>query len=173
MFCHLNYNFDKTFLRSYFFKNFNKARHHKTEKSELRFWYKLFDCNNITDPIINDLNLQELNILPRFSFQLKNTRLYPHIDIDRIVAVNLNLMPEIATIHLNGIAHEYEAALIDVGSKLHSVEPVDNFRLVLKLAIRNPWEEIYSRLKSKNLLKTFHDSYESILRESDKHLVKL
>jgi hypothetical protein len=173
MFCHLNYNLDKKTFRDYFFENFSKARHHKTAGSELKFWLKLFADKEVTAKIIKDLNLEGLNIIPRFSYQLKNTRLVPHIDIDRIVGINLNLMEQRPTIHINGFPLEYEAALIDVGTKLHSVEPMPIDRLVLKLAIKDPWEEIYSRLKEKNLLKTYADSYCSNLREQDKHLVKL
>jgi hypothetical protein len=173
MFCHLNYNLDKKTFRNYFFKNFSKAQHHKTVNSEIKFWIKLFDVNDITDPVIKELNLEGLDILPRFSFQLKNTRLTPHIDIDRIVGINLNLMEQLPTIHLNNVPYEYDAALVDVGTKLHSVEPMPSHRLVLKLAIRNPWEEIYSRLKDKNLLKTFDDLYKSHLRDQDRKFVKM
>ena len=173
MFCHLNYRLDKKTFRNYFFENFSKARHHKTAGSEIKFWLKLFDGKEITDPLVKQLNLQGLDVLPRFSYQLKNTRLDPHIDIDRIVGINLNLMEQIPTIHLNGIPYAYEAALIDVGTKLHSVEPLPVDRLVLKLAIRNPWEEIYSRLKEYNLLETYTDAYESHLSIHDVHLVKL
>jgi hypothetical protein len=127
----------------------------------------------MTDTVIEDLNLTGFDISPRFSYQLKNTRLSYHIDIDRIVGININLMELPATIHLYGNPYEYEAALIDVGTKLHSVEPVEHDRLVLKLAIRNPWNEIYSRLKDKNLLNTSLDSYKSELSEYEKHLVKI
>jgi hypothetical protein len=173
MFCHLNYNLDKKAFRDYFFKNFSRATHHKTAHSELTFWIKLFNVNEMTDSVIEDLNLTGFDISPRFSYQLKNTRLSYHIDIDRIVGININLMELPATIHLYGNPYEYEAALIDVGTKLHSVEPVEHDRLVLKLAIRNPWNEIYSRLKDKNLLDTSLDSYKSELSEYEKHLVKI
>lgn len=173
MFCHLNYTLDKKIFRDYFFENFSKARHHKTAGSELPFWYKLFGIEDLTKEIIVDLNLGGLQVLPRFSYQLKNTRLGPHIDIDRIVGINLNLMDQPLVIHINGKPYEYDSALIDVGTKLHSVEPIVEDRLVLKLAIRNSWADIYSRLKEKNCLKTFEDSYVSHLREEDKHLVKL
>jgi hypothetical protein len=164
---------NKVFFRDYFFKNIHNARHHKTDGSELTFWLKLFDTNEVTDSIIEDLNLKGLNVLPRFSYQLKNTKLNPHIDIDRIVGINLNLMEEPATIHINNVPYEYEAALIDVGTKLHSIEPISTNRLVIKLAIRNQWDEIYCRLKEKNLLKTSADTYISHLRKEDIHLVKL
>lgn len=173
MFCHLKYKLDKELLRKHFFENFSKAMHHKTAKSEIKFWYKMFYENEVTEPIIQELNLKDLDIIPRFSYQLKNTRLPLHIDIDRIVGINLNLLDTPVTIHINGRPYEYEAALIDVGTKLHSVEPISNDRLVLKLAIRNSWEEVYSRLKSADLLKTFNDTYVSILPESQKHLVRL
>ena len=173
MFCHLNYNFDKLKLRDYFFDNFDKAKHHKTAGSELKFWIKLFDNSECVNQIIDDLNLFDLNVIPRFSFQYKNTRLFTHIDIDRIIGINLNLMEEPATIHINNKPYQYESALIDVGSKVHSVEPIKKDRLVLKFAIRNSWNEVYSRLKTKNLLRTISDDYESILKEEDLKFVRL
>ena len=72
-----------------------------------------------------------------------------------------------------GKPYEYETALIDVGTKIHSVEPIEHDRLILKLAIRNPWDEIYSRLKDKNLLSTSLDFYKSELNDSEKHLVRI
>lgn len=173
MFCHLNYKLDKEFYRNFFFDNFSKAKHHKTKGSEILYWLKLFPENLFTAKLIDDLNLNGLNILPRFSYQLPFTRLYRHIDIDRIVGINFNLMDDIATIHINNVPYAYEAALIDVGTKIHSVEPIETMRLVLKLAIRNPWDVVYFRLKEKNLLATFADDYISVLEDKDKDMVKL
>jgi hypothetical protein len=173
MICHLNYDFDKKFLRDFFFENIAKAKHHKTAKSEIPYWFKLFSCDHITDPILKDLNLMGMNVLPRFSYQEKNTRLVEHIDIDRIVGINLNLMPEPATIHINHHPYSYEAALIDVGTKLHSVEPIPTERLVLKFAIRETWSDLYQRLKLANLITTPDDEYISILKIEDQQFVKL
>lgn len=172
MFCHINYSLDKAYFRDYFFRNISKAQHHKNEASELKFWFKMFGINDVVEEVISDLNLVGLDIIPRFSYQLANTRLPPHIDIDRIVGININLMEDSAVIHINDIPYSYECALVDVGTKLHSVEPTDKERLVLKLAIRESWADVYDRLKSKNLLQTAVDSYVSILEDSDKELVK-
>jgi hypothetical protein len=112
--------------------------------------------------------------MPRFSYQLKNTRLNSHIDIDRIVGINLNLMSDhIATIHLQNVAYEYECALIDVGSIVHSVERVPFDRLVLKLAIRESWDKIYTILKEKNMIINPCNEYVSILKDNDRHMVRL
>lgn len=175
MFCHLNYSVDKSFLRSYFFDNFDKAKHHKTPFSEIPYWLKLFDMGGTVDSVISDLGLTGLNILPRYSFQYKNTRLYEHIDIDRIVGININLMDDhVATIHINHVPYEYECALVDVGSVLHSVESVPFDRLVLKLAIRESWSQVYSRLKSKKLIADSScDDYISVLTEENKKFVKI
>jgi hypothetical protein len=175
MFCHINYQVDKKLLREYFFNNFSRARHHKTAFSEWPFWFKLFNSPLVVDPVVKDLGLNGLNVLPRFSFQSKNTRLPPHIDIDRIVGVNINLMDEqTPSIHIRGKPYEYECALIDVGSKIHSVEPADYDRLVLKLAFREPWERIYGILKANQMISSSDlDDYESILPEEDKKFVKI
>lgn len=172
MFCQLDYSLDKIYYRDYFFQNISRAQHHKNEASELKFWFKMYGIGDLTKNIISDLNLQGLNIIPRFSYQLKNTRLPPHIDLDKIVGININLMDVAAVIHVQGMPYSYECALIDVGTKLHSVEPTGEDRLVLKLAIRAEWAEIYARLKCKNLLLTHADDYVSVLEEKDKKLVK-
>jgi hypothetical protein len=152
MFCPIQYKFKKKELREEFFKNFHKARHHKTSGSEYKFWLKWFDCGPLVKEVIEDLNLANMNINPRYSFQQKNTRLPPHIDIDRIVGININLLEKPAVIHVNYKPHAYECALIDVGANVHSVEPYPTDRLVLKLAIREPWNDILQRLKDKGLV---------------------
>ena len=175
MFCHINYNVNKKLLREYFFSNFLKAKHHKTSGSEIFYWLKLFSGEELINPIIIDLGLDGLNVLPRFSFQYKNTILPEHIDIDRIVGININLMEDnIPTIHMNGVAYEYECAILDVGSKVHSVESAEYDRLVLKLAFREPWNKIYDILRYKNLILSSEcDRYQSILLEHDKKFVKI
>jgi hypothetical protein len=62
MFCHLNYSLDRKFYRDYFFENFSKAKHHKTETSELKFWFKLLHNDKITESVINELTLKGLNV---------------------------------------------------------------------------------------------------------------
>jgi hypothetical protein len=172
MFCHISYNVNKKLLRDYFFDNFSEARHHKTAGSEIPYWLKLFSGKELIDPIICDLGLSGLNVMPRFSFQYKNTLLPKHIDIDRIVGININLMEDQRpTIHINGDEYHYECALIDVGSKIHSIEPESYDRLVLKLAFREPWDRIYNILRSKELVE--YSEYESILEDRDKVFVML
>ena len=77
-------------------------------------------------------------------------------------------------------ALKYENALIDVGTKVHSVVAKDKPRLVLKYAIRNNWHEIYNILDKRKLIdhtKTYldnpnYDLYESEILETDKQFVK-
>lgn len=174
MFCHLNYNADKSKLSKYFYENFHRCGHHKTSGSEIKFWLKLFDKTDDVNQIMSDLGIDQMSVIPRFSFQYKNTYLVEHIDIDRIVGININLMEDNpATIHLLDVPYSYEAALIDVGSKVHSVKPVDHDRLIIKFAIREPWEIIYGVLKDKNLIKTLDDDYVSILSSDDIVNVKI
>ena len=102
------------------------------------------------------------------------------IDEDRIVAINLNLFEETPEIILEGKTFSYENALIDVGTKVHSVIAKDKPRLVLKYAIRNNWHEIYNILDKRKLIdhtKTYldnpnYDLYESEILETDKQFVK-
>jgi len=176
MFCFINYYANKQILREYFFKNFLKARHHQTSGSEIHYWLKLFGGKELVNPVLQDMGLYGLNVLPRFSFQYKNTRLPEHIDIDRIVGININLIDDwMPTIRINGCSYAYECALIDVGSKIHSVEPEPRDRLVLKLAFREPWDKIYGILRQRNLITYGHecDYYQSILLEEDKQFVKI
>lgn len=173
MFCHLNYHFDKKPLREWYYKNQHLAKHHKNQYSEVKHWFKLFEYDETVKKIIDELGISEFNVSPRFSFQEKNTRLPLHIDIDRIVGINLNLMDEPAIIHITGKPYSYEAALIDVGTKIHSVESTSTDRLILKFAIRAPWDEIYRTLLNRNLIcDTLYD-YQSILLEKYKKWVKI
>ena len=102
-----------------------------------------------------------------------------HIDEDRIVAINLNLLDETPEIILEGKTFSYENALVDVGTKVHSVIAKDKPRLVLKYAIRNKWEDIYNILDKRGLIdhaKTYLDNsnyelYESKLLETDKQFI--
>ena len=102
-----------------------------------------------------------------------------HIDEDRIVAINLNLFEETPEIILEGKTFSYENALIDVGTKVHSVIAKEKPRLVLKYAIRNKWEDIYNILDKKGLIdhaKTYlnnpdYELYDSKLMETDKQFI--
>ncbi len=161
MLCHLNYTFDKSYYKKYFFDNYDKGDWHKdlvdesggklvrgtrTKKSNLlgnevrafKKWRKMFDVEDAVKSITNDLGIQNLNIKPRFSYQLENSTLPNHIDIDRIVAINLKLDSYITPgIIIDGKLFQYESALLDVGAKVHSVESYNGKpRLVLKYAIR-------------------------------------
>jgi len=101
------------------------------------------------------------------------------IDEDRIVAINLNLLDEAPEIILENKTYGYENALIDVGTKIHSVIAKDKPRLVLKYAIRNKWEDIYNVLDRKGLIdhtKTYLDNpnyelYESKFIPFDKQFI--
>jgi len=173
MFCHLNYHPDIEVLRNYFVNNKHRAKVHRGLGYTFDFWLKLFDKPESVKKIINDLGLNDMDVRPRFSFQEKNTLLPKHIDIDRIVGINFNLLEKgQATIHINDIEHTYESALIDVGAQPHSVEPVPHDRLVLKLAIRNPWEDIYEQLEKRNMIKTLPplDYKSEISLENEKYL---
>lgn len=149
MIWHLNYTIDKDAHTKYFWDNYHRSKVHvhKVTKAVIPTWRKIFDFPEMSDPIIKDLNLEGLNILPRYSYQEKYSRLRMHIDEDEIIGINFNLMPHPVSIHLWGEPYDYEAAIIDVGHEVHSVEPTDYNRLVLKLAIRAPLEEVLDRCK--------------------------
>ena len=50
-------------------------------------------------------------MLLNFSYQLENSTLDSHIDIDRIVAINFNLLEETPEIVIDGKVFKYENAL--------------------------------------------------------------
>jgi len=102
--------------------------------------------------ITKDLGIEDLVTKPRFSYQLPNSTLPSHIDQDRIIGININLMPTVPIIIINNKSYEYENCLVDVGSKIHSVVADENPRLVLKYAIRSTWTEIYNRLNNRGLI---------------------
>jgi hypothetical protein len=180
MFCHLKYNIDKEFFRNQFWKKYDNGFWHVEQGKELKFWWKVFGIKDIVTPIILDLGLERMDIIPRFSYQLENTRLPDHIDIDRIVGINFNLQQETPSIHLNGKEYSYESCLVDVGAILHSVESVHYPRLVLKLAIREKWADVYEILDKRGLIdynktekvNTNYKTYNSVLLEQDKAFVK-
>jgi hypothetical protein len=180
MFCHLNYSIDKNFFRNQFWKKYDNGFWHVEKGKELKFWWKVFGIRDIIVPIISDLGLENMDIIPRFSYQLENTRLPDHIDIDRIVGINFNLQPETPSIHLKGKEYPYECCLVDVGAILHSVESVQFPRLVLKLAIREKWADVYKILDEKGLIdhnetekvNPTYKTYNSLLSEQDKMFVK-
>lgn len=180
MLLHLNYQIDKEKYRKAFYDNYDKGDYHKKGDKVLKTWYKVFGISQIVKPVTKDLGLENLNIKPRFSYQFENSTLINHIDIDRIVGINLNLFDESPEIIIEGKTYTYESAMIDVGSKIHGVIAKEKPRLVLKYAIRNSWDEIYSILDKRGLIdhtKTYFDNpnymmYESILKDCDKQFVK-
>ena len=70
----------------------------------------MFDIDEVVKPITYDLGIENLNIKPRFSYQLPNTSLISHIDEDRIVLTNLNLFKETPEIILESKTYSYENA---------------------------------------------------------------
>ena len=148
MIWHLDYKIDKEAHTKYFWDNYDRSQVHvhKITKAVIPTWRKIFGISKMTDPIVKDLNLEGLNNIPRYSYQEKYSRLRAHIDEDEIIGINFNLMPHDINIHLWGEPFTYEAAVIDVGREVHSVEPTDYDRLVLKFAIRAPLDEVLRRL---------------------------
>ena len=180
MICHLNYTIDKSHYKKYFFDNYDKGDWHRKGDRVFKKWWKMFDIDDVVKSITKDLGIENLNIKTRFSYQLENSTLDRHIDIDRIVGINFNLLEETPEIIIDGKLFKYENALIDVGTKVHSVVAKDKPRLVLKYAIRNNWHEIYNILDKRKLIdhtKTYldnpnYDLYESEILETDKQFVK-
>ena len=100
--------------------------------------------------------------------------------IDRIIGINFNLFDETPEIIIEGKTYSYESALVDVGSKIHSIVTKEKPRLVLKYAIRNSWNEVYDILDKRGLInhtKTYLENpnylyYESILKDCDRQFIK-
>jgi len=153
MFCHLNYKINKKLHRDYYFENCHKAVNHTVKKDgkvlhEHEHWQLLFNIEKLTDPIIKDLGLEGMNIWPRYSYIQPNHKLHSHIDVDRIVGINFNLMDDRQpSLNMPGQKIYYEACLADVGSVMHSVEMSKDYRLVLKLAIREPWQDVLNAVE--------------------------
>ena len=155
-FYHLDYEVDNPRYLDFFWDNYRRGEWHMPEKPiRYMFWWKLMIRGDIADAVRDvehDLNIYGMNNYPRFSYQFPNTLLEEHVDEDDMVAINLNLQEETPIIHLEGEPYPYEAAFVDVGHIPHSVEPFPHPRLVLKFAIRHPWEEVYERLESRGLI---------------------
>ena len=120
-------------------------------KRQELFWYQLFipDNHELKDDLYeveNELGIYGMNNFPRFSYQFPNTRLGHHKDEDEMVSININLLNTTPIIHIENQPHEYECALIDVGGRMHGVEPDTNHRLTLKFCLRHPWSEVLDRL---------------------------
>lgn len=159
MIWHLDYEIDKQKWQQLFWDHIQEGQWHwSVPKLRYMYWYQLFSgpgkewFDEASLRVERDLNIVGMNNYPRFSYQLANTRLRPHIDEDKIVAININLMDSAPTIHLLGEPYQYECALINVGEVEHSVEPEPTDRLILKYCLRHPLEEIMERLDKVGLL---------------------
>ena len=180
MILHLDYQIDKEHYKKMFFDRYDTGGYHKEGDVVLKYWYKIFNIENLVMPITKDLGIEDLYTRPRFSYQFPNSTLPEHIDQERIVGLNLNLMPNAPSIIIDNKSYEYENCLVDVGSKVHKVNADDSPRLVLKYAIRSDWNEIYKRLDKRGLIdhnKTiecnpYYMKYESILSDNDKKFVR-
>ena len=130
---------------------------------------------------MDDLGITDMNVKPRFSFQLPHTRLVEHLDYQRIVGINFNLEPETTPdLHIYGKDYPYEACLVDVGSVEHSVEKVPYERLILKFAIRELWQDIFDVLESRGVIdeeKTKqtnpdYKNYRSVIKKEDEKYLR-
>ena len=146
MFCHLNYKVDKEYLLKYWWDNYRKAKWYRFDPPRLA-WLGLFQYDEKVEEIIDDLGLSDMNIKPRFRYQFPNCTISPHLDEDKMVKINCNLMPENPIIDLDGKPFEYENALIDVGTTVHGVLSVPYQRLTLQLGIRESWKDIIDVLE--------------------------
>ena len=161
-FFHLDYNIDKKRYRDIFWKNYRDGRWHTFDPPKM-IWWKLFlmHCDGgqtLVEDVEKDLNILGLNTFPRFSYQFPHTTLQAHYDEDNMTGINLNLLEDSKpTIHLEGKPHEYESCVVHVGGIKHSVESDPNPRLILKFAIRHPWEEVILRLSEVNLIRKVED----------------
>ena len=150
---HLDYIIDKEKYRNLFYNNIQKHGqwHWLCPKRQELFWYQLFipDNHELKDDLYeveNELGIHGMNNFPRFSYQFPNTRLGHHKDEDEMVSININLLNTTPIIHIENQPHEYECALIDVGGRMHGVEPDTNHRLILKFCLRHPLSEVLDRL---------------------------
>jgi len=155
---HLDYEIDKQKYRDIFYENIQQGQWHwSVPKRQELFWYQLFIDNNsplkeFTKEVEIDLNIYGMNNFPRFSYQFPNTLLQHHKDEDNMVSININLLDTVPVIHIEHEPYPYECALIQVGQKMHGVEPDPNHRLILKFCLRHSYEEVYERLDKVSLI---------------------
>ena len=155
---HIDYDIDKEKYRSVFYDNIQRGQWHwSVSKRRELFWYQLMipdghDMKPLIEPVERDLNIHEMNNFPRFSYQFPNTRLRHHQDEDNMVSININLLDTTPTIHIENNPYQYECALIDVGGRMHGVEPDTNHRLILKFCLRHTWNEVIDRLDKFGLI---------------------
>jgi len=161
---HIDYRIDKNRFCDVFWENKDCGSWHHTCVSEYRrdlYWWRILidDKRNwnkhllpYTNIVAADLNILGMDNYPRFNYYFPNHQLPHHVDPDNMVAININLLNTIPTIHIEHQPYEYECALIDVGGKMHGIEPDANPRLILKFCLRHPWEEVYERLDKIGLI---------------------
>jgi len=150
-FHHLNINIDKEKYRNHFWSIYQTGEWHECTPPSL-FWWKVYKISNFTKELETELNIKGLNNFPRYSYQIPNTLLEYHVDEDDITSINLNLLDNSPTIHINYKPYIYETCLFHAGGTPHGVEPDPFPRLILKFAIRHPWDEVYERLDKFNLI---------------------
>jgi hypothetical protein len=155
---HLDYNIDKPKWRDIFYDNIQRGQWHwSVPRRQELFWYQLMikddsPLKELTKEVEMDLNIYGMNNFPRFSYQFPNTLLQHHKDEDNMVSININLFDTVPVIHIEHEPYPYECAFIQVGQKMHGVEPDPNARLILKFCLRHPWEEVYDRLNKFGLI---------------------
>ena len=147
MIWHLDYNYDKKNLEQYFYDNFTRGSWYPADKDsthQLLMWH-LFNIDEVSLPIIKDLNLEGLNIKPRYRWMPPHRGLKDHVDIDNAVGININCLDDPISLRVNGSEYPYQCALINT-SGYHGVTPVNHDRLILKLFIREPINNVLIRL---------------------------
>ena len=155
---HLDYEIDKNKYKKIFYDNIQRGQWHwSVPKRQELFWYQLMipDGHNLKpliEDVERDLNIHGMNNFPRYSYQFPNTILKHHRDEDNMVSININLFDTTPVIHIENKPYSYECALIDVGGKLHGVEPDPNHRLILKFCLRHKWDEVVKRLDQFGLI---------------------
>lgn len=155
---HLNYNIYKEYYAKYYHDNIDrskwKSNRHNGKLYDTGTLKHMFGVEEFAKPLINDLNLEGLNILPRFRHSVIGYGQDTHIDIDNVIGVNFNIYDEPIYLVMDGKKYYYESAILDVGKYAHSIPPVNHERLIFKLTIRAPIMEVLERIDAAGYLKT-------------------
>lgn len=155
MLYHLDYPFDKQAHKDYWIRNYQRGHwrpsDHPDRQHELILWH-LFDVDEMAEPMIHDLNLVGLNIKPRYRYVMPNTEIRTHIDIDGIIGLNFNILRGPLDLVFDGETVEYEQIVANFGGYNHSVPAAPDARLIFKLSVRAPWEEVVERLDESGYL---------------------
>ena len=156
---HIDYEIDKKKYRDIFYNNIQEHGdwHWSVPELQSLYWYRLMLPNDsplrvLVRDVEEELNLIGLNNYPRYNYYFPNTKLPHHMDVDKMVAININLFDTIPIIHVEHKQYPYQCALIDTGHINHGIEPDKNPRLILKLCLRNPHDEVMTRLDKYGLL---------------------